>query len=347
MSRVAVNLLLYKPGAYLEPCLKSVFEQTYRDLELLIIDNGSGDDTVERAGEILKRAVQRSQRVPAHRIIANEKNSGFAAGHNQGIKESSGEFVFMLNQDIVLDPDYVKNIVKIFDGDEETGAAQGKLLRLKTDGEKFSKTQILDNTGLIFLKNRRIIARGQGQNDSGQFDKQEEIVMVDGAAPIFRRQALEDARICLNGQCEYLDEDFFMYKEDVDLGWRLRLAGWKAIYEPGSKAWHARTAGDSAKTDYLAVIGERRKISQFAKYVSFKNQRLMQIKNDTLDSLLKNIFHFLPKEIGAWIYVLCFERYTWKAIRELFRQAPKALAKRKIIMAKRKVGSREMEKWFK
>ncbi|MBU1102872.1 glycosyltransferase, partial [Patescibacteria group bacterium] len=274
-------------------------------------------------------------------------NLGFSAGHNLGIKESRGDLVFLLNQDIILEADFLKNAVAIFGKDKQIGAVQGKLLRLKIDGESLIKTQIIDNAGLVFLKNRRIIARGQGQRDSGKFSQPEEIFAIDGAAPIYRRAALEDIKICLDEKCEYLDEDFYMYKEDVDLAWRLRLAGWKAYYEPMAVAWHARTAGDSAATNYFDIIRERRKIGSFGKYHSFKNQRLMQIKNEQPAILLKHLPWFLPKEIASWAFVILFERYTWKAIKELFRQASKAWQKRKIIMAWKKAGNKEMERWFK
>ncbi|TSC53349.1 MAG: Glycosyl transferase, family 2 [Parcubacteria group bacterium LiPW_39] len=343
---VSLNLLLHKPGFYLKPCLESLLKQSYRNFELLIIDNNSADGTPQEVKEIMTTEVSGIK----WRLIVNEKNLGFAAAHNQGIKESRGELVVLVNQDIILDKDFLENIIEIFK-DEKTGSAQGKLWRLRMDGENLSKTETIDNTGLVMLKNRRIIARGQGQKDEGQFDKTEAIFGVDGALPVYRRAALEDVKIP-NSQFpipnyEYLDEDFFAYKEDVDLAWRLRLYGWQAFYVPPAAAWHARSAGDSAATNYLGIIKERLRIGKFAKYLSFKNQRLMQIKNEQPTILLKHLLWWLPKEIASWIYVILFEHYTWRAIRDLFRQAPGAWQKRKIIMARRRVSSGEMERWFK
>jgi len=374
----SVNLLLYKPSFYLKPCLDSLLNQSYRDFELLVIDNNSGDGTAQRAEKILNGSVKQPVK---WRVIANTKNLGFAKGHNLGIKESEGEFILFMNQDLILNGDFLKNIIGIFSSDEKAGAAQGKMLRQKAEDEKsvkkyvkeltkgyetqtdqrsdkepelsekvgLVKSSIIDTTGLEIFKNRRIIARGQGQEDKGQFDKTEEIFGVDGSLPVYRRSALEDLKISgfgLSGY-EYFDEDFSAYKEDVDLAWRLRLAGWKAYYIPDAVAWHARTSGDSAKTNYWGIIKERRKIEKFPKLFSFKNQRLMQIKNEQPGLLLKHIFHFFPKEAASWIYVILFERFTWRAFRELIRQAPTAFKKRKIIMAHKKIGAREMKKWFK
>ncbi len=342
---ISVNLLLYKPGFYLAPCLASILAQSYDNFELLIIDNNSVDGTIERVRKIIEEAQKVGQKLPFYKIIINKKNQGFAAGHNQGITASRGELVAMFNQDVILDGDFLKQAATVF-SDEKIGSLQAKILRLKIEGADLLKTDIIDTTGLVILKNRRIIARGQGRQDIGQLDKTEEIFGVDGALPIYRRQALEEIKIVIDEKEEYLDEDFYMYKEDVDLAWRMQLAGWKAYYEPRVKAWHARTAGDSAAINYTGNIRERIKINRFGKYHSFKNQRLMQIKNEQPKFLLKHLFYWLPKEIASWVYVILFEHYTWSAIRELFKQAPRAWRKRRIIMARKKVSGQEMRKWF-
>lgn len=344
---ISVNLLLYKPKFYLVPCLESIFAQTYENFELLIIDNDSGDGTVERVKEVIKQAREGGQKVPFYKIIENKKNLGFACGHNQGIVESKGELVAMINQDVILDEDFLKQAAQAFDDAEGTGSIQAKILRLKVDKGNLIKTDIIDTTGLVILKNRRIIARGQGRKDVGQHDKPEEIFGVDGALPVYRRAALKDASISIDSRSECLDEDFFAYKEDVDLAWRLRLYGWEAVYDPRIIAWHARTSGDSEAQNYFAIAKERLKIGKFAKYLSFKNQRLMQIKNEQAPLLFKHIFYWLPKEIASWIFVILFEHYTWRAIKELFEQAPAAFKKRKLIMARKRMSDKEMEAWFK
>lgn len=339
--RVAVNLLLFQPGIYLESCLNSILAQSYRNFELLIIDNNSQDETVERTKELMEKGGTDIK----WRLLENNENLGYAKGHNLGIKESGGELVVLVNQDVVLDENFLKQAVEPF-SNLKIGSVQEKLLRLKVVNEELIKTDIIDTTGLVILKNRRIIARGQGIQDIGQFNQLEEVFGTDGALPIYRRTALEDIKIQTGQQSEYFDEDFFMYKEDVDLAWRLRLYGWQTIYQPKALAWHARTAGDSAKTGYIGIIKERLKISQFGKYHAFKNQRLMQIKDEQFGLLLCHTPWFVAKEVGAWLYVLVFEHYTWKSIKELFRLAPRAWQKRKIIMAKKKISNDEMKRWF-
>ena len=327
---VSINLLTYNGRQYVENCLNSVLRQTYLHIKTLVIDNASTDGTVD----YLKKFWEHNSKA---RLIFNQRNLGFAAGHNQGIKESQGEFILCLNQDVILDKDFVKRAVEILGKDDKVAAVQGKILRMPLT------SKIIDVTGLVILKNRRIIARAQGQTDQGQFEKIEEIFGADGAVPVYRRKALADVKI----KEEYFDEDFFAYKEDVDIAWRMQLYGWKVIYQPKAIAWHWRGSGDSATRTPWGIIRERRKISKFAKYLAFKNQRLMQIKNEQSWLLLKHLPWFLSKEITSWFYVLLFERYTWRAIKDLFRQIPQAWQKRKIIMAKKRVGAKEIGKWFK
>ena len=317
---VSIDILTYNGENLIEQCLKSVLEQTYENLEILVIDNASTDKTVGKIRNSQPKAgPSRAEKI---KIIENKENLGFAAGHNLGIKKSKGDYVLCLNQDVILDKDFVKYAIEAIRKDDKIGAVQGKLY-------KYDK--ILDTTGLMALKNRRFINRGQGEEDLGQY-RAGEIFGVDGAAPIYRRDALEDTKI----NNEYFDEDFFCYKEDIDLAWRMRLYGWKAVYEPRAFAYHLRGAGDSTARKPMAIIGQRKKISKLAKFYSFKNQRLMQVKNEVPSLFFRDFFSILIKELGAWFYVLFFEHYTWKAIRELFKQIPNAWKKRKIIMSNKK-----------
>lgn len=340
---VSINLLSWNGKKYVDDCLSSVFNQTYPNLEVLVIDNGSKDGTIDCLKEINKK--HKNLRI----VFIYPKNVGFAVAHNHLIQESKGEFVICLNQDVILDKDFIKQGIETFQQNDKISTVQGKLLRwkkgLSTSSENvgYHISHIIDTTGLIVLKNRRIINRGQGEIDQGQFEKAEEIFGADGAVPIYRKKALEDIKI----ENEYFDEDFFAYKEDVDLAWRMKLYGWKAIYQPKSIAWHDRTAGDSAAISYIRIIKERLKINKFAKYLAFKNQRLMQIKNEQIVPLIKHAPRFLLKEAISWAYVLILEKYTWKAIKDLFKQTPSAWRKRKIISAKKRVRNNKIEKWFK
>jgi len=366
---VSVNIVSYNAQDLIEPCLESVFNQTYKNIEILVIDNASTDNTLEKI-QITKSKLQINSGIKA---ITNAKNVGFAAGHNIGIRESKGEYLLFLNQDIILDKEFVKRAVEAAEIDEKIGAVQGKLYKItnmrefdtnntnknfsEISSESVKVSDILDTTGLLMFKNRRVVCRGQGEKDKNQYGRGE-IFGVDGAAPLYRREALENIKLPNNfsayqrshpresAEYEYFDEDFFMYKEDVDLAWRMRLYDWKAVYEPTAIGYHLRGAGEGTVKDYASIIKARKRISNFAKYYSFKNQRLMEIKNDLFILRLLHFHRIIIKEIGAWVYILFFEKYSWKAIKDLFKQMPLAWRKRKFIMKRRKTRAAKIAKWF-
>lgn len=361
---VSVNIVSYNAQDLIEPCLESVFNQTYKNIEILVIDNASTDNTLEKI-QITKSKFQTNSNI---KIIKNSKNFGFSAGHNIGIRESRGKYILFLNQDVILDKDFIKNVIEAMEVDEKIGAVQGKLYKItnmrefdtnntnknfsEISSESVKVSDILDTTGLLMFKNRRVVCRGQGEKDKNQYGRGE-IFGVDGAAPLYRRKALEETKLSLfrgatpkSDEYEYFDEDFFMYKEDVDLAWRMRLYDWKAVYEPTAIGYHLRGAGEGAVKDYASIIKARKKISDFAKYYSFKNQRLMEIKNDLFILRLLHFHRIIIKEIGAWVYILFFEKYSWKAIKDLFKQMPLAWRKRKFIMKRRKTRAAKIAKWF-
>ncbi len=384
---VTISLINYNGEKFVFKAIESAAGQDYPNLEIIITDNNSADGTKEEIENRIseweeKRRIIRERFSgetietikPQIMYIKNPDNAGFGRPHNQAMRIAKGEFILLLNSDAILKSDYVENSLKLFN-DPKVGAVQGKLLRYDFNKDKLckdkknSKLNIIDTTGLMMFKNRRIVCVGQGQADAGQFEIEKEIFGADGAAPIYRKEALEDVKLLKletgnwklekerdkkfpisNFQFpkfEYFDEDFFMYKEDADLAWRLRLNGWKIIYAPKAVAYHGRGSGDSMAESYIDIIRERRKINNAAKYLSSKHQRLMQIKND-FPSLLfgKHFFKFVPKEIGAWIYTAIFEGFAWKALKDIWRSAPIFLEKRKMVMAKKKVGAKEMERWF-
>jgi GT2 family glycosyltransferase len=402
---VTISLINYNGRKFVFQAIESAIDQSYPNLEIILIDNDSTDGTreeiekkipeweerrkniaykfsspdkeracpelVEGLGGVGKRELSKgsTQEYGANRIIyiKNTENAGFGKPHNEAMRMMRGDFILLLNYDAILKPDYIENVLKPFE-DKKVGAVQGKLLRYDFDKNELYKNKenpelnTIDTTGLMMLKNRRIVCIGQGEADKGQFEEEKEVFGADGAVPVYRKEVLEDIKLPIidkkelpkklqpttyNLDYEYFDENFFMYKEDVDLAWRLRLAGWKAVYTPKAVAYHGRGSGDSMANNYIDIIKERRKINNFAKYLSFKHQRLMQIKND-FPSLLftKHFPRFIIKELGAWVYMAVFERFLFKTLKDLYHDVPLFLKKRKMVMAKKRVSAKEMERWF-
>lgn len=367
---VTISVINFNDRKFIFQAIESAVQQTYPNLEIIITDNLSTDGTREEIEKrlpewearrrVLAAASNPDENNPSVILIKNQENAGFGRPHNQAFRVGKGEFFLLLNSDAILQPNFVEEAVRAF-ADEKVGAVQGKLLRydfgkneLFKDEADPSKNRI-DTVGLSMLKNRRIICLGQGSADRGQFEEQMEVFGADGAVPTYRKAALESIKLPIReradkektNEFEYFDEDFFMYKEDVDLAWRLRLSGWRAVYTPFAVAYHGRGSGDSMARSFLKIIAERRKINPRAKYYSFLHQRLMQIKDDSPSLLFtKHLAAFTIKETGAWIYMMVFERFTFRLFKDFRRLVPVFLQKRQLVKERTTITDREMEKWF-
>jgi GT2 family glycosyltransferase len=332
---VSISLVTYNGMRWIDACLESVLAQSHPAVEFVLLDNASTDGTAARLDTF-------SDEHASVQLVQSTENLGFAAAHNRNLERAQGAFVCLLNQDVVLDPDFLKEALKAFEKHSEAAAVQGKLYRL---GPALERTTTFDTTGLRMLRNRRVISRGQGQVDGGQFNEEEMIFGADGPAPVFRAAALRDIRVPRTGGWEVLDEDFFMYKEDVDLAWRLLLFGWNAVYVPTAVAWHARGAGASAEGT-LALARERRLLPSWIKCLSWGNQRLMQVKNEDGSLVTKDLLPILWKEFRAFLFLAVFETRCLGAIRRLATGLPAARRKRAYIMKHRRRAPAEMAAWF-
>lgn len=327
---ISCVVLNYNGEKLLKTCLDSVIGLRHKDKEIIFLDNASTDKSVEY---VLKH-------YPSIRVIANKNNSGYAGGANQAIEVSKGEFVMIMNPDIVFEPDYLDVLVKRLKRDEKIGAIIGKLR--KYDFAKEEKTSLIDSAGLLMYRSRRCVDRGQGEENRGQYDEAEEVFGVTGACPIYRREALEDARV----RGEIFDNDFFMYKEDVDLSWRLRLFGWKCFYEPAALAYHGRGTGALNRSSVLDVAKNRGSLSVFQKVHSYRNERLMRVKNEMFGNVLRDAVPILWKEFLMFGWMIVKERFLFGAMWAFLKKLPGALWKRRAIMKKRTVTAREMGRWF-
>lgn len=330
--KVSINLVTWNGKKYLPYCLDSIAKQTFRDFSLFILDNGSSDGTVE----YLKNSLLP---VPNCRLEFNEKNIGFAAGHNQALGATESEYVLMLNQDIILEPNFLEEIMKFLDGKNEVAAATGKLLYW--DFANNQKTDLIDSAGIKIFKNHRAIELGAGEMDGEEWSGSKEVFGVSGAAPIYRRSALNE--VAVNG--EVFDEDFFSYKEDVDLAYRLRLGGFRAWLIPAARAYHDRTARSAAKTDSAAVKARKNK-SDFVNYHSYKNHLFFLIKNVPAGVWWRYGHRIKWYEFKKFIYLLIFETRTLGSLGGFFKKFIKMRKKRKWIMKNKKVKMAEIKKWF-
>ncbi|MDP3244581.1 MAG: glycosyltransferase family 2 protein [bacterium] len=354
-SKLSVHLLTRDGAKYLPYLFASLREQTFQDWQLFILDNASTDKTVEA----IKKELESFDR--PWQLAENKENVGFARGHNQLFNTNYQlpitNYALLLNQDVILAPDYLEKLVELMDANPQTGAAQGTLFRW--DFEKLEKTDTIDTLGLCVLKNRRVIdqmagvkiplsppfPKGKNKENFLPFAKGElerdfvkkkykiptEIFGVSGALPMYRRQALEDVKI----NNEVFDEDFVSYKEDVDLAYRLRSAGWRAYLAPQARAWHDRSSTPA-----------RDKRGELINYYSYRNHLLVLLKNEYSANFLKDLSWIFWYELKKFVYLLFFERGTLKGWKDIWRLWPKMRCKRAIIKAKRKLSAHKIRQWF-
>lgn len=324
MPKVSINLVTWNGERYIENCLRSVLNQTFKDYAIIIIDNGSTDQTVELINE----------RFPQFKVIHHKENLGFAKAHNQAIHWTNSDYILCLNQDVVLAQNFLEALVSFMDSHSLAGAVTGKILRLQDSQE----TKYIDSVGLKISKSFRIVDLGTAEVDEEQYDIAEEVFGASGAAPLYRRKALEEVSF----QKEFFDESFFSYKEDVDLSMRLRIAGWQIWRAPAAAAYHDRTVTvPLSKETKMLIVKNRRRKSRFANFHSYRNHLYFLIK--CLPKFSVSVFFY---ELGKLLYLLFFEFSTLRAWKDVAKNWRTLATKRKIIWKNKKVELNEIRKWL-
>jgi GT2 family glycosyltransferase len=201
-------------------CLESLKHITYPNYEILLVDNGSTDGSVECFRE----------RYPEIEIIENGENLGFAEGNNVGIQramDKSADYVLLLNNDTVVDPEFLGELVKVAENNEKIWIVGPKIYYYFYEGRKdviwFAGGKILRNFGQPFHS-------GLHKIDKGQYDKLKNVDFISGCASLIKMEAIK--------QIGLLDTDYFAYFEDLDFNINVSKAGYKIVYSPNSKIWH-------------------------------------------------------------------------------------------------------------
>ncbi len=328
MILVSVIIVNWNGAEYLPACLSALVQQTYRSLEMIIVDNASSDNSV-KVIELFRMQHPKCRL----QVIHNSTNEGFCRGNNRGIGYASGEGILLLNADVTLEPDCIATLVELMQSDAEIGIAVGKLVS-GYDAHR------IDSTGILICKNRRAFDRGQGEEEFGNYVVPEEVFGASGAACLYRRTMLEEVKYPRQAPAfhEYLDELFFAYKEDVDLSWRARLYGWKCVYTPGAVGQHFRRWG----------TGQRKMIPKDVRRHSLKNRYLMLLKNECWATLLPGLLHILWFEVLSVLYILFREPYLFSVFGTIIAVWPEIMKKRRITQqsADRKQIAKNLLPWF-
>lgn len=334
--KVTVGIISYKDKHYLEKALPSLLNQDYPNMEIIICDNTPEKETTDW----IKNSF------PEIKAIDAGGNVGFARAHNKMIDlaiQGNSDYYLAFNSDMYASHNYISKLVSYFQKNTniKLGCITPKLLQWKNFPESPDKiiTNTYDTTGINGSISHHFKERGHNQPDQEQYSNKKQVWGSSGASPMFSIHALQDIQ---HQQGEYFDSNFFMYKEDIDLSYRLRWAGYEIHYAPDSIAWHDRTGSDPG--GIVKQVNERKKRANYIKENSFLNHLQFTYKNWSPQYSLKTKFKtgiYLSKYI---LYLLFFDPKILKQFKKFQQLKPEILKKRQTMP--RRISSKTMEQYL-
>ena len=289
---------------HLFECLE---RQTAEDIEVILVDNGSADDF--------------ERHVPKHaEVIRLDHNYGFAGAINRGIEAAASPFVFLLNNDMSFDEDLLEKLLDFLKAHAEYDFVQPKVC-FEADRTRINSLGDAWNVYGIGVQ------KGFGEKDDGRFEETVEIFSPTGGAALFRKSVFDKIGL--------FDERFFAYLEDVDLGFRMRLAGLRGVLYPQAVIYHG--FGQTSK-----------KMGDFSRHLIHRNAGFVLIKDMPGVLLLKYAIHFSIGQLRTLVVFVKDGKISllFKINREFWKALPWLLSERKRILRGRKISIRALDKWL-
>ena len=322
---VSVIVLNWNGKEVIFECLDSLMGQSYRSREIVLVDNGSTDGSLELLRERYGSSIT---------IVANPSNVGFAEGCNVGIRASKGEFIALLNSDATAEPLWLEELVKGLQKDPLVGMCASKIY-LSGEGP------VIDNTGQVITRDGLGRTRGRLEKDKGQYDNVSEVLCPSGCAGLYRRSMLEEIG--------YFDRRFFAYADDIDIGLRGRLVGLKCLYIPTAVAHHRLSASLGSFSSLKVYLVERNRLWVCIK--CFPVRYLLQAPFYTLLRYFYNLAGIFHRQGPAARFVkqTSLPRILWLTIKgylSTLRHLPYLLGERRRIFKKCRISVGEFGIWL-
>jgi GT2 family glycosyltransferase len=304
MKSVSIIVVNWNGEHLLDECLSSLEKQSYKNLEIIVVDNGSTDGSIQ----VLK------QWGPVVKVVSLSENKGFTGGNIEGLKIARGEYIALFNNDAVADPNWLRELVSAMDEDEKVGICASKLII-------YDQPDTIDSAGDGCVTSGHGIKRGNRESINN-FTKKEYVFGACGAAVLYRRTMIDDIG--------FFDRDFFLNCDDTDMNFRAQLMGWKCVFIPTAVVLHRVSATIGGGSD-LGV------------YYSSRNDECVWIKNMPMALMIRYFHHKMIQELGVLIY-FCIKRGKWgpvlKGKLDAIKMLPQLLRKRKEIQRKKRVTNR-------
>ena len=325
--RVTVGIVLHESAEDIQACLSALDGQTRPADAVVVVDNASADDGLDRARKAM----------PDARTERSVLNVGFAAGHNRAMALEPAEVHILLNPDCRLAPAFIERSILALETDATIGAVSGRLLRFRDgapDGGPLEElpNDVLDSTGMVAYRNRRVLDRSSDLPVAGRDLIAADVFGTSGAAAVYRRSMLED--VAFDG--EILDEGFFAYREDVDLAWRAQLLGWRCRYVPTALARHRRRVAP----------GRRRMLPAGINRLSVANRWRMIAKNELAEGWRRDWQAIIARDLQIVGFCAMREQRTLLAVADVARGATRLRARRHDVMRRRRADDDDVLGWF-
>ena len=303
MARLSVVILNWNGRRHLERYLPSVVAHTEGDAEVVVADNGSTDDSLQWL----------RLNYPDVRVIRLDRNYGFAGGYNRALREVASEYVLLLNSDVEVTAGWWQPLVEVLDTESDVAAVAPKLLA-DMERTKFEYAGaaggFIDYLGYPFCRGRIL---SNVEEDRGQYDDRRDIFWASGAAMCCRREVFEG----LGG----FDEDFFAHMEEIDLQWRMQLAGWRIVVEPRSVVYHLG-GGTLPASSRKIFLNHRNNLAMLFKCASPMQRAVVAVVRPATDMLeaFVNLVTLHPQR--AWAIVRAWGEFiAWHGVLSRKRKA--------------------------
>ncbi len=292
----------------LADCLASFRNQTVRDFEIIVVDNGSTDGSVEFVRENYREA----------KLIALPENQGFCKANNEGIRQSSGEWVILVNNDTEIVPDYLAAIRRAMERFPDAGMFASKILFADSPST-------IDNCGFTLSRAGTAQEIGRNEPDSGKYELGLEPFGPSGGAAVYRRKLLESVGL--------LDDDFFLIYEDVDLAMRARLRGFRCYFVPDAVVYHKYRTTLARWPEWQVYYGQRN--IELAYLKNMPGRLILRYGVLRVFYNFAGLFYFVRKRLlGSFLAA------KFRVVREL----PATWRKRRTIQSSRVIAPAEFER---